>query len=231
MESRRERLRKASARRRAKDFSPRMETPPRFPAPESNPKFLYIGAGALLLALVAFVCGVQMGKALSDLRGADEAKPLIHDRKGEAPPFRFMEKGKDLPSSQDAKVQPLEGEGSRKEPSPARPSAKGVSEKPGSSPKDASPPPKDEGKPSPPKAKFTLQVGAYNNSQEAQEWVQQLKKKGYDAYIAPGTAAAKGVLHRVRVGHFQTLQEARQFALVFEKKENLKPIISSLPNP
>jgi hypothetical protein len=231
MESRRERLRKASARRRARDFSPRMETPPRFPVPESNRKFFYIAAGALLLALVAFVSGVQMGRTLSDLRGAEEARPLIHDRKGEAPPFRFMEKGKDLPPEQDAKARPAEGEGSLKEAIPVRPSAKGVSEKPGSPPKDLSPPPKDEGKPSPPKTKFTLQVGAYNNSQEAQELVQQLKKKGYDAYIAPGTAAAKGVLYRVRVGHFQTLQEARQFALAFEKKENLKPIISSLPSP
>jgi cell division protein FtsN len=208
-----------------------METPPRVPAPESNRKFFYIAAGALLLALVAFVSGVQMGRTLSDLRGAEEAKPLIHDRKGEAPPFRFMEKGKDLPPEQDAKARPAEGEGSRKEAIPVRPSAKGVSEKPGSPPKDLGPPPKDEGKPSPPKTKFTLQVGAYNNSQEAQELVQQLKKKGYDAYIAPGTAAAKGVLYRVRVGHFQTLQEARQFALTFEKKENLKPIISSLPSP
>jgi cell division septation protein DedD len=231
MESRRERLRKASARRRMKDFSPGAEPPPPSPAQKSNRKFFYIAAGALILALVAFVCGVQMGKALSDLRWVDEAQPLIQDRKGEAPPFRFMEKGKDPPSARDAKVQPSEGEESSKEAGPPRPSPKGVSDKPGSPPKASSHPPRDEGKPSPAKTKFTLQVGAYNNSQEAQELVQQLKKKGYDAYIAPGTAAAKGVLHRVRVGHFQTLQEARQFALAFEKKENLKPIISSLPGP
>ena len=231
MESRRERLRKASARRRARDFSPGAQTPARLPAQVSNRKFFHIAAGALILALVAFVCGVKMGKALSELRWGDEARPLIQDRKGEAPPFRFMEKGKDLPAAREGKVQPPEGEGSSKEASPPRPTPKGVSEKPGSPPKGPSPPPKDEGKPGPAKAKFTLQVGAYNHSQEAQELVQQLKKKGYEAYIEPGTAAAKGVLHRVRVGHFQTLQEARQFALAFEKKENLKPIISSVPGP
>jgi cell division septation protein DedD len=74
-------------------------------------------------------------------------------------------------------------------------------------------------------------VGAFNNPQEAQELVNQLKKKGYEAYQVTGSAAAKGTLHRVRIGHFQNLQEARQFALTFEKKENLKPIISSLQNP
>jgi Fe-S oxidoreductase len=231
MESRRERLRKAAARRRPKEFSRGPEASPPLPAQKSNRKSFYVAAGALLLALVAFVCGVQMGKALSDLRGSDEAKPLIHDRKGEAPPFRFMEKGKDPPSAREAKVQPSEVEESLKEGSPSRQSPRGVGDKPGVPPKAASPPPKDEGKPSPAKAKFTLQVGAYNNSQEAQELVQQLKKKGYEAYIAPGAAAAKGMLHRVRVGHFETLQEARQFALAFEKKENLKPIISSLQNP
>jgi cell division septation protein DedD len=61
--------------------------------------------------------------------------------------------------------------------------------------------------------------------------VNELKKKGYEAYQVTGTAAAKGTLHRVRIGHFQTLQEARQFALSFEKRENRKPIIASLQNP
>ncbi len=231
MESRRERLRKAAARRRPKEFSRGVEASSQLPVQKSNRKSFYVAAGALLLALVAFVCGVQMGKALSDLRWVDEAKPLIHDRKGETPPFRFMEKGKDPPSAREAKVQASEVEESLKEVSPSRQSPRGVSDKPGVQPKTSSAPPKEEGKASPAKAKFTLQVGAYNNPQEAQELVQQLKKKGYEAYIAPGAAAAKGMLHRVRVGHFQSLQEARQFALTFEKKENLKPIISSLQNP
>ena len=74
-------------------------------------------------------------------------------------------------------------------------------------------------------------MGAFNNPQEAQELVNQLKKKGYEAYQVTGSAAAKGTVHRVRIGNFQNLQEAKQFALTFEKKENLKPIISNLQNP
>jgi cell division septation protein DedD len=231
MESRRERLRKAAARRRARDFSPGPVLPPPASGDKSNRKFFAVAAGAVILALVAFICGVQMGKALSDLRGSEEAGPRIQDRKGEAPPFRFMEKGKESPPIQEARPRPPEtGEG-RKEPPAARPPGKAPAEKTAGPSGESSPPPSEEGKDGPAKAKYTLQVGAFNNPQEAQELVNQLKKKGYDAYQVTGSAAAKGTLHRVRIGHYQNLQEARQFALTFEKKENLKPIISSLQNP
>jgi cell division septation protein DedD len=71
-------------------------------------------------------------------------------------------------------------------------------------------------------------VAAFNNHEEAQELINRLQKKGYTAYQITGRAAAKGTLHRVRVGHFQSLQEAKQLALEFEKKEKIKTIITSL---
>jgi cell division septation protein DedD len=80
----------------------------------------------------------------------------------------------------------------------------------------------------PPKANFALQVAAFSNPEEARELVNQLRSKGYSAYLVTGSAAAKGTLYRVRIGQFQTLQEARQFALAFEKKEKVKTIIASL---
>jgi len=89
MESRRERLQKAAARRRAKDFSPGPVLPPPASGDQSNRKFFAVAAGAVILALVAFICGVHMGKTLSDLRGSQEGGPTIQDRKGEAPPFRL----------------------------------------------------------------------------------------------------------------------------------------------
>jgi cell division septation protein DedD len=66
-----------------------------------------------------------------------------------------------------------------------------------------------------------------NSSDEAKELVNKLKSKGYDAYAVTGIAAAKGALHRVRIGSFSSLQEARQFAVDFEKKEKIKTIITS----
>jgi cell division septation protein DedD len=231
MESRRERLRKAAARHRARDFSSEPGLPPTPAENRSNRKFFYVAAGALLLALVAFVCGVQMGKALSDLRWSESGGARLQDRRGDAPPFRFMEKGKDPQPAQETRVRPPEAGETRKEPSAPRQVEKAPPEKTGDSSKEPPPSGSEEGKGALAKAKYTLQVAAFNNPQEAQDLVNQLKKRGYDAYQVTGSAAAKGTLHRVRIGYFQTLQEAKQFALAFEKKENLKPIISNLPNP
>jgi cell division septation protein DedD len=142
-----------------------------------------------------------------------------------------MEKEKESRLIQEDRPRPPQGGEGRKEPPAPRIPEKAPAEKTVSPSRESSPPPAGEGKAGPDKAKYTLQVGAFNNPQEAQELVNRLKKKGYEAYQITGSAAAKGTLHRVRIGYFQNLQEARQFALTFEKKENLKPIISSLQNP
>jgi cell division protein FtsN len=231
MESRRERLRKAAARHRAKDFSPEPGALPATAEIRENRKFFYVAAGALLLALVAFVCGVQMGKALNELQWAESGGAHLQDRRGEAPPFRVMEKGKDSRPAPEARVRPPETGETRKESTVSRQTEKASPEKAGDPAKEPPPAGSAEEKSAPAKAKYTLQVAAFNNPQEAQDLVNQMKKKGYDAYQVTGSAAAKGTLHRVRIGYFQTLQEARQFALAFEKKENLKPIISNLTNP
>ena len=231
MESRRERLRKAAVRHGARDSSPEPGPPPATAENRSNRKFFYVAAGALLLAMVAFVCGVQMGKALNELQWSENGGPRIQDRRGDVPPFRLMEKGKDSRPAQEARVRPPEAGETRKETPAPREAEKASPEKAGDSTKEPPFAGSEEGKNAPAKAKYTLQVAAFNNPQEAQDLVTQMKKKGYDAYQVTGSAAAKGALHRVRIGYFQTLQEARQFALAFEKKENLKPIISNLTNP
>jgi hypothetical protein len=223
METRKERIKRASARRRSRNASGGVGLA--HPLGErSNRKFFYMAAGTVVIALVAFVCGVEMGKALSELRGAGEPGVRDQDRKGPSPPFRFMERGKETQAVPAPKVgnsvageRPKDGEGA-----PLQPTAKAG---------DGKPPGAAEEKAAPPKPKYALQVAAFNNSVEAQEMVNRLKKKGYDAYQVTGNAAAKGTLHLVRIGHFESLQEARQFALTFEKKENVKPIISSGPNP
>ena len=226
METRRERIKKAAARRRMRDSTPGTGflQPP---GERSSARFFSIAAGALAVALVAFLCGVQMGKSLSELQRSEEPAPRIQDRKGQAPPFRLMKKEKENHPGQEAKARSSEsGEKVSGETSPS--SDPKVSEGKASEPEKTSA--REDEKDTPPRVRYTLQVAAFNNSAEAEDLVNQLKKKGYDAFQVTGSAAAKGALHRVRVGQFPSLQEARQFALIFEKKENIKPIISSVQN-
>jgi len=227
METRRERIKKAAARRRVRDASPGTE----FLQPHgegTNRKFFYIAAGAFVVALVAFLCGVQMGKSLSEHREPEELGARVQDRKGHPPPFRLMEKGRETRPGQEAQVRSSDSGERVSGETPPSPDPKGLDGK--ASDPEKSPAPEDE-KGALRKARYTLQVAAFNNSTEADDLVNQLKKKGYDAFQVTGSAAAKGTLHRVRIGHFESLQEARQFALIFEKKENIKPIISGIQNP
>ncbi len=232
MESRRERLRKAAARRRARDFSPGPVLPPPAIGGEEQPEILlrcrrgrHSGAGGFCLrgpdgqgAQRPAWVGRGWTAHPGPKRGCSSL-PVHGKRERVAGPSRKPDPP--LPKREKA------GKNRR----PRRVPEKAPAEKTASPSRESSPPPAEEGKAGPAKAKYTLQVGAFNNPQEAQELVNQLKKKGYEAYQVTGSAAAKGTLHRVRIGHFQNLQEARQFALTFEKKENLKPIISSLQNP
>ncbi len=226
METRRDRVKKAAARRRTRYSSPE-ERFPQAQGEGGTRRFFYIAAGAVVVALVAFLCGVQMGKSFSELQGLKEPGTRVQDRKGQAPPFRLMEKKKEARLGQEAKVRGSDsGEEAREEAPPPPPTK--VSEGEASAPAKT---PGREGEADPPKAKYTLQVAALNNAAEAQDLVDQLKRKGYESYQVTGSAAARGTLHRVRVGHFQSLQDARQFASIFEKKENMKTIISEVHNP
>jgi len=152
-----------------------------------------------------------MGKGLSDFKHT-EAPSLGAQAKGQKFfPFRSGARGIDSQPSKEAKSLISEIPEKRKE-------------------KDLPPAQVPEGTKvtPPPKAKFALQVAALSKPEEAQELVNQLRSKGYDAYQVTGSGAAKGTLYRVRIGQFQSLQEARQFALAFEKKEKVKTIIASL---
>lgn len=188
-------------------------------------------AGALILALVAFVTGVRMGKGLSDFKHTDASSLRTQAKGPKSPPLTPEVKGMDSQPSREAKIilpeVPEKGKEKDLRPSPTQ--EKTFGEKLSRPAEKAVIPPTEETKATPPpKAKFTLQVGAFNNSEEARELVNQLRSKGYPAYQVTGTAVAKGTLYRVRIGQFQSLPEARQFALAFEKKEKVKTVIASL---
>jgi cell division septation protein DedD len=186
-------------------------------------------AGALILALVAFVTGVRMGKGLSDFKHTDASSLRAQARGPKGPVLTPEIKGMDSQPSREAKIILPEVPEKERDFRPSPTQEKAFREKLSRPAEKVVTAPTEETKATPPpKAKFTLQVGAFNNPEEARELVNQLRSKGYPAYQVTGSAAAKGTIYRVRIGQFQSLPEARQFALAFEKKEKVKTVIAGL---
>ena len=224
-------LRRTAARRRAKNSAWRARLLAQPPLEGGSRKWLWGVAGVALLLLVTFVSGVRMGKEFSRPSLKKEGSVFLQDKPGQKIPFRIAESARGLSRGGEAKTAPPEpvekaktkeiDENKGKEPPrPAEKESGSISKTPIAQPSPAKPP-------AAAKAKYTLQIAALNSSDEARELVNKLKSRGYDAYAVTGTAAAKGALHRVRVGSFPSLQEARQFAVDFEKKEKVKTIITS----
>ncbi len=214
-------------------ISRRRQRRKKFPSlPSDRSGLAGIAVAALVLALAAFFSGVWVGKAMSDLRKAGaasaqagkEANPSAEP--GISPVESPEETGGDAAAPESRKpkaetAQPRAGEAASSEFKAAAASAKVRPDEAQAKPAEAKAAPA-------PKPRFTLQVAALHNSEEARDLVAKLRAKGYPAYQITGTAAAKGTLYRVRFGQFQSLQEARQSALEFEKKEKTKTIITSL---
>ncbi|MBF0117250.1 MAG: SPOR domain-containing protein [Desulfobacterales bacterium] len=72
----------------------------------------------------------------------------------------------------------------------------------------------------------TIQVGSFKDGKEAGVYVDQLKKKGYPAYIVSYEVSGQDVWYRVRIGDFKTRQEASA-TLDKVKKEQTNAILIS----
>jgi cell division septation protein DedD len=181
--------------------------------------------GIVILLLVTFISGVRLGKELGHPSPKKEAASLLQDRPGQKIPFRIAEGGKGSYREAEEKSSPSESADKIKgKDKPTEEKESSQFSKPAASPPPSPQPSKIS---PPPKVKYTLQIAALNSAEEAKELVNKLKAKGYEAYAITGSGAAKGALHRVRIGTFPSLQDARQFAVEFEKKEKIKAIITA----
>ena len=65
---------------------------------------------------------------------------------------------------------------------------------------------------------WTVQVNAYPDERSAQHLADRLKQKGYDAYVATKNINGRD-WYRVRVGHFPTRTQAREYLEQIQTKE------------
>jgi cell division septation protein DedD len=94
-------------------------------------------------------------------------------------------------------------------------------------------PRKGEGKPSEKplsaEAPFTIQVGSFDSRKPADDLTENLKGKGYPAYITTHVISGMGRMYQVRIGHYRTLDEAKREAKHIEQREKLETYIPPLP--
>ena len=74
---------------------------------------------------------------------------------------------------------------------------------------------------------YTLQLGSFQNNEVAAAFSSSLAAKGYASYIVKITVPDKGVVYRVRIGKYRSLEDAQKMAAELEKKEGISAFITS----
>lgn len=72
-----------------------------------------------------------------------------------------------------------------------------------------------------PEGKYTVQIASFKKMDNAQKFTEQLKNKGYPAFITK-TLINNGTWYRVRVGTFKDRNKARKYSKIIKSKEKLK---------
>lgn len=75
---------------------------------------------------------------------------------------------------------------------------------------------------------YRLQVAAFGNLDDANEIVSELKQKGYNAYIVTTPNSRGEVWNLIKIGNFNTAQEAWNFSAEYRNKEGGEVFVESL---
>jgi cell division septation protein DedD len=73
--------------------------------------------------------------------------------------------------------------------------------------------------------RYTLQVVSYRDPEEARVFASALRKRGHAAYVTTGTIEDRGTHWRVRIGPFETRQDAQDYRTTFEREEGMNTFI------
>lgn len=73
---------------------------------------------------------------------------------------------------------------------------------------------------------YSVQVGAFKNSSEAEILKEKLITKGYKAFITPGKTKKQEVIYKVKVGEFNTRKEAEVLSAKIRKLEGLNSFVT-----
>jgi len=73
--------------------------------------------------------------------------------------------------------------------------------------------------------RYTLLVNSYGDAEEARVFASALRKRGHAAYVTSGSVEGRGMHWRVRIGPFETRQQAQDYRTTFEREEGMNTFI------
>ena len=72
---------------------------------------------------------------------------------------------------------------------------------------------------------FQIQVASFKKQEDADAFVEKLRKRGHSAYRQAAHVPGRGLWHRVRVGPFKSKFSAIQYKKKFERTERVSPFV------
>ncbi|MBI3063520.1 MAG: SPOR domain-containing protein [Deltaproteobacteria bacterium] len=197
----------------------------------SRGQMVLLGGAFALASVIIFFLGVFTGKGIEERRIVKMEEPPVKIPIKPAAPGGPAGQGgttKEEMTFYNTLTKPTGAEPSAeqkpKATKPAEKTAKPESKESKPQTKEAPPAPK----PAPPvetsESKesgkgWTVQVNAFPDEKSAKTWVDRLKNKGYNAYVAEVNIKGK-IWYRVRVGQYGTREEAKKVEEALKTKEN-----------
>lgn len=186
----------------------------------SGKQLVFWAMAIVVIGVVVFLLGVQVGRGVLAQRGLPEAHAANSAPDNEPPPPpASASQGSETPVTAGEKLSYAERLSSA-EPTPEKLT-------PLSAPKteparSAGAGEAREGGPQREEAAFSIQVAALAKREEAETIVKRLAAKGYPAYVA-APIKEKVPIFRVRVGKYKARNEADTVAAKLQKEEQFKP--------
>jgi cell division septation protein DedD len=74
--------------------------------------------------------------------------------------------------------------------------------------------------------KYTVQIGAFKNPEEADALRNRMSKKGYKAFVTTAKTKKQEILHKVMVGTYTTRKEAEVLSIKLKNSEGLRTFVT-----
>jgi septal ring-binding cell division protein DamX len=159
-------------------------------------------------------------------------KPVVEARKAEPKPQPAKVEKPAAPAAVAATDDSADDE---EEAAPAKPEPKKIEAKKPEAPKPALPAARPQvvqqqptKKPDATASHFTLQLSAFPDKADAEEFMHKIQSAGYKPFLVASEIPGKGVFYRVRVGDYGSRQSAVDAKTEFEKKQRIIAYVAKL---